>query len=289
MRKIFILYAIALIFLFPVSQADPNQAMERGYRAAQAGRWEEAIEAFDEARRTGNVRQSPQILLNLALAYDHAPGRLLTAASWYQAYLAVSPDASNAGQVAKRIEELVQAFDERMLHTIWNVEEKVAEFGPESGDSVEKALGDVEAARIYMGHTENATEKLFLLSSPSGENSHFMQVALAKASTGEITQAKQLMVDMSPQEVIQRKLDSAYKSHTQLQRAFRTCNDPAGRWMEIALRTQVMHRGIPVDAPAFTEFVQATSPVELAENAHAIWRLAKMRQRYHVIARSCRP
>ena len=73
-------------------QAQP--AYERGLAAARQGQWDLAILAFQEARQT--APEAPEPLYNLGLVEAKRPGREMRAMAWLGAYLAASPNASNA-------------------------------------------------------------------------------------------------------------------------------------------------------------------------------------------------
>jgi len=195
--------------LTPEAQA----AMDRGFIAAKAEKWQEAIDSFEVARAllvSSNIPLSvhPELLFNLALANDKAPGRYLNAATWYHAYLMVEPNVPNAQQILSRVDHLIQQFDEYVWKLIWMIEDTVVKTGQSvsarlyysaSGNAAD-AIGYVEAARIYMGDTNTALKKLKTIrwpvvggmESPAfKKNYHYVIIALTEV--GNFDEAKQLL------------------------------------------------------------------------------------------------
>ena len=80
---------------------------EQGHSAYEAGRFEDAAEAFYRAREAGGP---PSLLYNQALCLDRLE-RFEAARSVYQAYLAASPAAANRAEVEARIAELEPTAD----------------------------------------------------------------------------------------------------------------------------------------------------------------------------------
>ena len=113
LSKIFVLSVVflsALIFAGFVQAQESNlpkeaqQAMNAGLDAAKKQDWDFAIRNFSEAQKIAPA--SPQVLFNLALAYDKAGDKELVALALYEAYMIAAPEAANSQTVHARIEEL---------------------------------------------------------------------------------------------------------------------------------------------------------------------------------------
>jgi hypothetical protein len=63
------------------------------------------------------------VLFNLGLALDREATRPLTAAAWYRAYLAIAPDAVNAPQISRRVDELMVGVETSARRLIEAAEE----------------------------------------------------------------------------------------------------------------------------------------------------------------------
>ena len=79
---------------------EAQRAMEHGLAAAKIQEWETAIRYFRKAQKV--APESPQVLFNLALAYDKA-GREILSIAWFRAYLAVAARSPMEKQVRDRI------------------------------------------------------------------------------------------------------------------------------------------------------------------------------------------
>lgn len=85
----------------------PEQAQapfRKGLAAAGQQEWALAVKYFGEAQAA--APSAPEILFNLALAYDKLGGRELMALAWFHAYLAAAPQADNVQPVRHRMTEL---------------------------------------------------------------------------------------------------------------------------------------------------------------------------------------
>lgn len=75
---------------------------KEGTAAFEAGKFEEALAAFTEAY---NLSGEPGLVFNLAVCSEQT-GNVEKAIAYYQLYLEENPDASDAGEVKKRLEIL---------------------------------------------------------------------------------------------------------------------------------------------------------------------------------------
>jgi tetratricopeptide (TPR) repeat protein len=103
-------FASALIFT-GIAQAQETglskealQSFNAGMDAAKKENWSEAIKQFSQAQKLAPT--SPQVLFDLALAYDRGGDKELPALALYEAYLIAAPDAANSQTVHARIKEL---------------------------------------------------------------------------------------------------------------------------------------------------------------------------------------
>lgn len=81
--------------------AKAQAAVENGVSAAKQAQWDAAIRYFNEARQA--APESPVPLSNLGLAESQLPGHELRAICWFEAYLALVPNAANAPAVHQQI------------------------------------------------------------------------------------------------------------------------------------------------------------------------------------------
>lgn len=150
----------------PAVKLSPAAAdfMKRGLIAARQRNWDQAIRYFTDALQ--EHPEYPEGLFNLALAFDQAGGREITATCYFHAFLAAAPQAANAGQVRDRIIELDVAV-ERNMQKLANTARKAAEELPEDSDrrtrlvevagSFALANDDAGATRIAesLGYTQS--------------------------------------------------------------------------------------------------------------------------------------
>ena len=103
--------AIALLLLLAIGFAHAalpplaQQAMKQGLGAAKAKDFIRAIQYFEEGRVVAPA--APDFLYNLGLAESKIPGRELRAITWFGAYLAANPHASNAAAVKNQVALLI--------------------------------------------------------------------------------------------------------------------------------------------------------------------------------------
>ncbi len=89
----------------PVSLPPRAEAVvKKGLSAAEQQQWTVAISYFNEALQA--APDSPVPLVNLGLAEAQVPGHELRAICWFEAYLALVPNAANALAVRKQISDL---------------------------------------------------------------------------------------------------------------------------------------------------------------------------------------
>lgn len=93
----------------PSLPPDAQQAFDRGLAAVKQQEWKLGIQQFREALH--RAPDAPEVLFNLALAYDKLGGRDLETIAWFRAYLAAAPNAANTAQVHQRIHELERSVE----------------------------------------------------------------------------------------------------------------------------------------------------------------------------------
>ncbi|NQU61468.1 MAG: hypothetical protein HQ512_10080 [Rhodospirillales bacterium] len=133
--------------------ATVKEAMRLGLEAGKRKDWKAAIKHFDKARE--EARHTPQILFNLALAYDSVGGRDFAAIAFYRAFLAVAPNSRNAERIRKRISELTEKMKGVVVKLI-DVAEKMAKEFPVGIYERSGALKAVAAAHAMNGDMTSA-------------------------------------------------------------------------------------------------------------------------------------
>ncbi|MCA9601518.1 MAG: tetratricopeptide repeat protein [Myxococcales bacterium] len=99
----------------PKSEEDPAaaaQAFRAGVAAAQAGRWKEALDAFDLSYR---LRRHPNTLLNIAGAQAQT-GKLVEAVESYKRFLAESANAEENQPARKAATDYATGLEKRFAH-----------------------------------------------------------------------------------------------------------------------------------------------------------------------------
>jgi tetratricopeptide (TPR) repeat protein len=95
---------LALTRLPAALPPDAQAALDQGLSAAKLQQWTVAIRNFNQARAA--APDAPEPLFNLGLAESQIKGRELRAICWFEAYLALTPNAANAAAVRKQIADL---------------------------------------------------------------------------------------------------------------------------------------------------------------------------------------
>lgn len=205
-----IVFASILIFIFfePLSLAqitistrpsEPREALTKGYAAAKQQHWDLAIRYFHEAQKA--VPTSPQALFNLALAYDKAGGREVSAITWYLAYTASYPKAPNLDPVRKRIAELEMAV-EANARKLLNVAEKAREtvYGNPKGlnRSVDLCLA---FAQVRLGEKTKAQLTLEKIAPPQ-QSPVLEEMVVFEIKKGDIFSAKQIAMGIKSERVL---------------------------------------------------------------------------------------
>ena len=95
--------------------AEAQKAFDRGLQAAQQQDWKLAAQSFSDAQKLGGY--DPRIYLNPALA-NAKRGQELQAIEWFNAYLALAPNAPNAQSVAGEIARLKDVLRAKILKIV---------------------------------------------------------------------------------------------------------------------------------------------------------------------------
>lgn len=161
---------------------EAKQTLKEGLAAAEAGDWDAAIEKFRGAQALAPTW--PATLFNLGWACDKAGGRLLPAAIWYRAYLAVEPEASDAPAVQRRIEELLDGVA-ASVERIMGMEEEVARAVPAKDSTTARKL--YAQAWLKLGRPDKAWE--IALTMPAGPESWVGDIVRGFAQSGQIDTA----------------------------------------------------------------------------------------------------
>jgi hypothetical protein len=145
---------------------EAEQALNRGLAATRQEDWDLAIKYFKKTQKASPL--APEVLFNLALAYDKAEGADLLAAAYYRAYLAMVPEAENKDKIRARIEELLLSCESIARKLVRNAEMAFEEArktfyeydiglaGLELSFN-ENYMERLAAARIFLGEWNNDT------------------------------------------------------------------------------------------------------------------------------------
>jgi hypothetical protein len=128
--------------LSPQAQA----AVEEGVSAAKQAQWEVAISSFNEARLA--APESPIPLSNLGLAEAQLPGHELRAICWFEAYLALAPNAANAPAVHQQITILKNRVQGNADKIIAMLKVLAAQIPSDAGNARSHAKGHIAAMLI---------------------------------------------------------------------------------------------------------------------------------------------
>jgi hypothetical protein len=127
-----------------------QQSIDKGLSAAQQQQWLAAIGYFEAARTAALA--SPIPLYNLGLAESKIPGRELRAISWFEAYLALGPNADNAPAVRQEISDhkiLAKGNASKLIEILKQLAAKLPPSNSSAFPSIAGLLaknGDAEAA-----------------------------------------------------------------------------------------------------------------------------------------------
>ncbi len=130
-----------------------QSAQDKGLTAAKQQGWLVAIRYFDVARSAALGSAAP--LYNLGLAEAQLPGRELRAVAWFDAYLALSPNAANAAAVRQEMSELNIRGEGEVAKLIEVLKSFASQmpppdyYGPPGIAALLTKSGDVEAAEQF--------------------------------------------------------------------------------------------------------------------------------------------
>jgi hypothetical protein len=163
--------------------------VREGHAKLEAGRYEAA--AIDFHNALGKLpdpyfyNPPPELIYNMALALDKAPGHLLASALWYKAYLQLAPNDPKAPEIRHISDTLLSRFDQYVLDAATVLESSYDEMkleiqargrvasAPESEANQDfrrqvendrkllpDMLANIESARIAVGDVETALKML---------------------------------------------------------------------------------------------------------------------------------
>ena len=140
-----------------------QSALDKGLAAARQQDWLVAIRYFGQAR--DRAPDAPAPLYNLGLAEAQLPGRELRAVAWFDAYLALDPNAANAAAVHQEMSELNIRAEGHTLKVI-EVLKVLAAQAPTSDywakiAGLEAKAGDMgEAAEIFRNRPDEQSRSV---------------------------------------------------------------------------------------------------------------------------------
>ena len=136
-----------------------QSALDKGLAAARQQEWLVAIRYFDVARSAAPGSAVP--LYNLGLAEAQLPGRELRAVAWFDAYLALDPNAANAAVVRKEMSDLEIRAEGEVAKLIEALKALASQmpppdyYGPPGIAALLTKSGDVEAAEQFAQSQSN--------------------------------------------------------------------------------------------------------------------------------------
>jgi formylglycine-generating enzyme required for sulfatase activity len=122
-----------------------QEAMHKGTLAAQQQQWDLALNFFGQARTL--APGAPQPLFDLGLAEANIPGRSMRAICWFRAYLALAPDAPNAGAVRDQLDRLEINAGGSAYDILKILKQLAAQFPGGSGDAdyAQSVIGSLQS------------------------------------------------------------------------------------------------------------------------------------------------
>ena len=145
--------------------AAAQSALDKGLAAARQQEWLVAIRYFDVARSAAPGSAVP--LYNLGLAEAQLPGRELRAVAWFDAYLALDPNAANAAAVRKEASDLeIRAEGEvaKLIEALKSLASQMPPpdyYGPPGVAALLTKSGDAEAAEQFAQSQTNDDMRTF--------------------------------------------------------------------------------------------------------------------------------
>ena len=228
----------------PALQPAAAAALDKGIKEAEGKDYVPAIQDFQDARKiAGN---DPRILLDLGLAEAQIPGRELRAISWFAAYLATAPGASNAAAVQQEIKTLDAASKSSVARLVKLLQA--------TAEEIPSKLPDWSVTGM-VGHVDR------------GEN--IERVAALWVEAGDLSQALSLaakLTDENRARLADDLLPTGHPAEIRSLMAGRKCSGTvldAERWA--ASHLQIDPTKAPVDNPWFFDIGLVTPSTDYAD------------------------
>jgi tetratricopeptide (TPR) repeat protein len=154
-------------------------ALENGLAAAKQQDWATAVKFFQEAQHQAPL--TPEVLFDLGLAESKISGRELRAMAWFEAYLALNPNAANRPQVERELANLKSHVDEAVEKIIQTAQSMAMELSPKDGK--DKLLYDVAHMRVLSGNVSGARLVAGLIADNAYQSKVYADVANAEKGT----------------------------------------------------------------------------------------------------------
>lgn len=167
---------------------DAQEAVNKGIIAAKVPDYLLAVRYFQDARKLAPA--APIIYWNLGLAESKLPGRELRAIAWFGAYLAATPNASNAAAVKEQIDMLDVKSQSNLSRFIKSVEAAASQLP--SGYDRDHSLGSVAQLWAEAGDLAGAQKTANLIQPGRSKDRALIPIEIAQAEAGDIAGAQEL-------------------------------------------------------------------------------------------------
>ena len=165
---------------------EAQEAVNKGILAAKQQDYLLATRFFQDARKI--APQAPEIYYDLGLAESKIPGRELRAVAWFGAYLAASPNASNAVAVKGEIDRLDVKSQINLSRLIKTVQDAASQI---SDDDFSQMMRCSRVAGLWAGTSDmTAALKTIALSRDKDTDIGYKSIAESQAVAGDIAGAQ---------------------------------------------------------------------------------------------------
>jgi tetratricopeptide (TPR) repeat protein len=159
---------------------DAQAALDQGLSAAKLQEWSVAIRCFNQARAA--APDAPEPLFNLGLAESQIKGRELRAICWFEAYLALVPNAANAADVRKQISDLE-------IRSEGNADQLIEMLKAIAGKAPSYTSSDIPGLLAESGDMEGAEQIVQNLQAQPDKDSALAEMAEGLRRAGKIKEA----------------------------------------------------------------------------------------------------
>lgn len=165
--------------------------LEQGVAAGREANYPLALRFLEDARKA--APNAPIIHLNLGLAESKMPGRELRSTAWFGAYLAVAPDAANAGAVKAEISALKARRRANMARLIAAAQDAAKLIPEADSEARESAWGSIAIDQALQGDIAAADKAARLVKSSRFRTQVATRIADAQISAGDTAGARRTL------------------------------------------------------------------------------------------------